>query len=253
MGHDSGLELGEAVGDGQIRAHHLRGSHPCLAVPPPLPILGKLTHRDRIMVRRSHQRASRTSAASPPSAAARRPQRNAERAEKQAQIELAIVGDEFSAEVAELKARRKKNLGMGGPEKIAKQKERGKLTVRERLGLLFDKDTFVELGLLAHQQPVRGGEFDADGTPADGVITGHGNVDGRQVWVIGYDFTCMPGSPRTTWEARRCTAMSLVPATTRSRTTPSASPRCAGSSPTFPPATPSPLRTMTPAIHTIGW
>src|SRR5260370_42110602 len=83
---------------------------------------------------------------------------------------------------------------MGGPEKIAKQKERGKLTVRERLGLLFDKDTFVELGLLAHQQPVRGGEFDADGTPADGVITGHGNVDGRQVWVIAYDFTGMAGS-----------------------------------------------------------
>src|SRR5260370_5374887 len=99
------------------------------------------------------------------------------RVEKQAQIELAIVSDEFSAEVAELKARRKKNLGMGGPEKIAKQKERGKLTVRERLGLLFDKDTSVEPGLLAHQQPVRGGEFEADATPADGVITGHGTVD----------------------------------------------------------------------------
>src|SRR5258708_15167992 len=116
------------------------------------------------------------------------------RAEKRAQLELAIVSDEFSAEGAELKARRKKNLGKGGPEKIAKQKERGRLTVRERLGLLFDKDTFVELGLLAHQQPVRGGEFDADGTPADGVVTGHGNVDGRQVWVIAYDFTVMAGS-----------------------------------------------------------
>ncbi|HWO92484.1 MAG TPA: hypothetical protein VNP53_11015, partial [Methylomirabilota bacterium] len=66
------------------------------------------------------------------------------------------MGDEFSAEVAELKARRKKNLGMGGPEKIAKQKERGKLTVRERLDLLFDPNTFIEFGLLAHQQPVRG-------------------------------------------------------------------------------------------------
>src|SRR5260370_4982598 len=144
MGQSLRLDLCEAVGDGQIRDHHLRGSHPCLAVPPPLPILGKLTHRDRIMVRRSHQRASRTSAASPPSAAARRPQRNAERAEKQAQIELAIVGDEFSAEVAELKARRKKNLGMGGPEKIAKQKERGKLTAREPRRLLFTQATVSE-------------------------------------------------------------------------------------------------------------
>src|SRR5258708_2228655 len=83
---------------------------------------------------------------------------------------------------------------MGGEAKIAKQHERGKLTVRERLDLLFDKDTFVELGLLAHQQPVRGGESDPEGTPADGVVTGHGLVDGRQVWVIAYDFTVMAGS-----------------------------------------------------------
>ncbi len=130
-----------------------------------------------------------------PSCACGGPQRMRHRAENQAQIEFAIVGDEFSAEVAELKARRKKNLGMGGPEKIAKQKERGKLTVRERLDLLFDPNTFIEFGLLAHQQPVRGPvEVDADGTPADGVVTGHGLVDGRQVWVIAYDFTVMAGS-----------------------------------------------------------
>src|SRR2546428_11572444 len=109
-------------------------------------------------------------------------------------IELPIVGDEFSAQIAELQTRRKKNLAMGGAEKIAKQKERGKLTVRERLDLLFDPDTFVEFGLLAHQQPVRGGEIDADGTPADGVVTGHGLVDGRQAWVIAYDFTVMAAS-----------------------------------------------------------
>src|SRR5207245_11603383 len=102
---------------------------------------------------------------------------------------MRIVSDEFSAEVAELQARRKKNRAMGGPDKIAKQKERGKLTVRERLDLLFDPDTFVEFGLLAHQQPVRGGGIDADGTPADGVGTGHGLVDGRQEWVIAYCFT----------------------------------------------------------------
>src|SRR4030081_2401585 len=83
---------------------------------------------------------------------------------------------------------------MGGKEKIAKQHQRGKLTVRERLDLLFDKDTFVELGLLAHQQPLRGGEVDADGTPADGVVTGHGMVGGVQVWVISYDFTVRAGS-----------------------------------------------------------
>jgi acetyl-CoA carboxylase carboxyltransferase component len=104
------------------------------------------------------------------------------------------VSDDYSAKVAELKARRQKNLAMGGKEKIAKQHQRGKLTVRERLDLLFDKDTFVEFGLLAQQQAMRGGEVDADGTPADGVVTGHGEVEGREVWVIAYDFTVMAGS-----------------------------------------------------------
>src|ERR1700704_67390 len=83
---------------------------------------------------------------------------------------------------------------MGGKDKIAKQHERGKLTGRERIDLLFDKDPFVEFGLLASQQAVRGGEPDSDGTPADGVVTGHGEVDGREVWVIAYDFTVMAGS-----------------------------------------------------------
>ena len=105
-----------------------------------------------------------------------------------------LVDDEFSKRVGDLHSRRRKNYAMGGEERIARQHQRGKLTVRERIDLLFDKDTFVELGLLAHQQPVRGGESDPDGTPADGVVTGHGEVDGRQVWVIAYDFTVMAGS-----------------------------------------------------------
>ena len=83
---------------------------------------------------------------------------------------------------------------MGGDERIAKQHQRGKLTVRERLDLLFDSDSFVELGLLAEQQPIRGTEVSSDGAPADGVATGHGLVDGRQVWVIAYDFTVMAGT-----------------------------------------------------------
>jgi acetyl-CoA carboxylase carboxyltransferase component len=99
------------------------------------------------------------------------------------------VGEDYSDRVGELHARRKKNLGMGGAEKVAKQHERGKLSVRERIDLLFDEGTFVELGLLAR---ARDGEEDA--APADGVVTGHGEVDGREVWVIAYDFTVMAGS-----------------------------------------------------------
>ena len=96
--------------------------------------------------------------------------------------------DDYSGRVEELHARRRRNLEMGGPEKVAKQHERGKLTVRERLDLLFDKGTFVELGLLAQ---ARDG---SDSAPGDGVVTGHGEVEGREVWVIAYDFTVMAGS-----------------------------------------------------------
>jgi acetyl-CoA carboxylase carboxyltransferase component len=98
------------------------------------------------------------------------------------------MGEDFSARVGELHQRRKKNLAMGGEERIKKQHDRGKLTVRERIDLLFDAGTFVELGLLAQ------GRERSDETPADGVVTGHGDVEGRQVWVIAYDFTVMAGS-----------------------------------------------------------
>jgi acetyl-CoA carboxylase carboxyltransferase component len=104
------------------------------------------------------------------------------------------VGDEFSAAVEDLRARRQRNLQMGGAERVARQHEKGKLTVRERIDLLFDPGTFVEFGILAAQQPVAGAPAEPDKTPADGVITGHGEVEGRQVWVIAYDFTVMAGS-----------------------------------------------------------
>src|SRR5438094_615785 len=83
---------------------------------------------------------------------------------------------------------------ISGPDKVARKHGRGKLTVRERIDLLFDPGSFVEFGLLAHQQPLRGNPTDPDNTPADGVVTGHGLIEGRQVWAIGYDFTVMAGS-----------------------------------------------------------
>jgi acetyl-CoA carboxylase carboxyltransferase component len=98
------------------------------------------------------------------------------------------VGDDYASKVHDLHARRKKNFAMGGDEKVAKQHQRGKLTVRERIDLLFDPGTFVEIGLLARSRD------GSDDTPGDGVVTGHGDVDGRQVWVIAYDFTVMAGS-----------------------------------------------------------
>ncbi len=109
------------------------------------------------------------------------------------------------AHVEELRRRKAANLRMGGPERIARQHERGKLTVRERIDLLFDRGSFVEFGLLAHQQPMRGNQVvEPEKTPADGVVTGHGLVDGRQVWVIAYDFTVMAGSMGAVGEQYKC-------------------------------------------------
>src|SRR5579872_2261631 len=98
------------------------------------------------------------------------------------------MADDYEARIRELERRRQTNLGMGGPERIARQHEKGKLTVRERIDLLFDAGTFVELGLLAKDRE------GTDNAPADGVVTGHGDIEGRQVWVIAYDFTVMAGS-----------------------------------------------------------
>ncbi len=96
--------------------------------------------------------------------------------------------------------RAKAKLG-GGEEKIAKQHDRGKLTARERLDLLVDEGTFVELGL--HGQPhFAQRAMDGVDAPADGVVTGWGEIDGRLCCIAAYDFTVMAGSMGMTGELK---------------------------------------------------
>jgi acetyl-CoA carboxylase carboxyltransferase component len=96
--------------------------------------------------------------------------------------------------------RRRAKLG-GGEQKIALQHERGKLTARERIDLLVDQGTFVELGVHGRphfsQRSMEGKE-----APADGVITGWGDVDGRRCAIAAYDFTVMAGSMGMTGEMK---------------------------------------------------
>ncbi|MBI2527688.1 MAG: acyl-CoA carboxylase subunit beta [Candidatus Rokubacteria bacterium] len=103
--------------------------------------------------------------------------------------------------VDDLKARRERATGMGGPEAIARQHADGKLTVRERLDRLFDPGSFSEIGILATHANIspamRGKE-----TPADGVVTGFGKINGRLASVIAYDFTVMAGSMGRTAEIK---------------------------------------------------
>jgi acetyl-CoA carboxylase carboxyltransferase component len=103
--------------------------------------------------------------------------------------------------VEDLHERRDKAKLGGGPEKIALQHERGKLTARERIDLLVDAGTFVELGIHGRphfsQRAMEGRE-----APADGVITGWGDVDGRPCAIAAYDFTVMAGSMGMTGELK---------------------------------------------------
>jgi len=103
--------------------------------------------------------------------------------------------------VEELHERRERARLGGGEEKIAKQHSRDKLTARERLALLIDAGTFVELGIHGrpHFSQVSMQGVDA---PADGVITGYGKVEGRLVAVCAYDFTVMAGSMGMTGELK---------------------------------------------------
>jgi acetyl-CoA carboxylase carboxyltransferase component len=116
-------------------------------------------------------------------------------------VEGTVVGSPLRSLVDDLDERRRiAELG-GGPEKIARQHEQEKLTARERLALLIDEDTFVELGI--HGRPhFSQRAMDGVEAPADGVVTGYGKVDGRLVAVAAYDFTVMAGSMGMTGELK---------------------------------------------------
>ncbi len=101
----------------------------------------------------------------------------------------------------DLQTRRERIKQGGGPEKIAKQHAADKLTARERVDLLIDPGTFVELGI--HGRPhFSQRAMDGVEAPADGVITGYGKIDGRLAAVAAYDFTVMAGSMGMTGELK---------------------------------------------------
>ena len=88
----------------------------------------------------------------------------------------------------------KKSIELGGGEKrIEKQHERGKLTARERINLLLDEDSFIEIDAFVKHRCTNFG-MDKVEAPSDGVVTGYGTVDGRLVFVYAQDFTVRGGS-----------------------------------------------------------
>jgi propionyl-CoA carboxylase beta chain len=103
---------------------------------------------------------------------------------------------------------REAELG-GGDERLKRQHDAGKLTARERMDLLFDPGTFEELDKLVTHR-CRDFGMDQQTVPGDGVVSGHGRVDGRQVYAFAQDFTVFGGSLSETNAAKICKVMDLA-------------------------------------------
>ena len=95
--------------------------------------------------------------------------------------------------IAALQQRREKVLQGGGTERIKKQHESGKKTARERLEILFDEGTFIEVDTFVESRAVEFGMAQKR-LPGDGVVTGYGSISGRLVYAASQDFTVIGGS-----------------------------------------------------------
>ena len=103
---------------------------------------------------------------------------------------------------------RRAELG-GGEDRLQRQHAAGKLTARERVGLLFDSGTFEEVDKLVTHR-CRDFGMDEQMIPGDGVVAGHGLVDGRQVFAFAQDFTVFGGSLSETNAAKIVKIMDLA-------------------------------------------
>src|SRR5213595_768183 len=103
---------------------------------------------------------------------------------------------------------RRAELG-GGEDRLKRQRAAGKLTARERVDLLFDTGTFEEIDKLVTHRCRDFGMAD-DLVPGDGVVAGHGRVDGRPVYAFAQDFTVFGGSLSETNAAKIVKIMDLA-------------------------------------------
>src|SRR6267378_1224775 len=97
----------------------------------------------------------------------------------------------------------------GGAERVATQHQKGKMTARERLDVLLDPGSFVELDrFVTHRASDFG--LAEEKYLGDGVVTGWGRIDGRLVYVFSQDFTVFGGSLSETHAAKICKVMDLA-------------------------------------------
>ncbi len=109
----------------------------------------------------------------------------------------------------ELERRNKEALVAGGQDRIEKHHAAGKLTARERMDFLLDPGSFVEVDRFVTHRCSEFG-IDKQKIPGDGVITGYGKIDGRQVFVFAQDFTIFGGSLGEVFARKICKIMDLA-------------------------------------------
>jgi len=110
---------------------------------------------------------------------------------------------------AELKRRREEATAGGGPERVAKIHAKGRLTARERLELLYDAGSFVEVGTFVTHRCADFGMADKRIT-GDGVVAGWGQVEGRLVYAFAQDFTVFGGTMSEANAGKICAIMDLA-------------------------------------------
>jgi propionyl-CoA carboxylase beta chain len=112
--------------------------------------------------------------------------------------------------IDKLRALRAQSLLGGGQARLDAQRKRGKLTARERIELLVDPDTFVELDrFVVHRCRDFGMDDEKNQILGDGVVTGTAKIDGRAVGLFSQDFTVFGGSLSETYAAKICKVMDL--------------------------------------------
>jgi len=109
----------------------------------------------------------------------------------------------------ELEARRAAARAGGGERRVAAQHAKGKLTARERIELLLDEGSFEEFDMFVTHRCTDFG-MEKDRPAGDGVVTGWGTVNGRQVYVFSQDFTVMGGSVSETHGQKICKIMDMA-------------------------------------------
>jgi propionyl-CoA carboxylase beta chain len=114
--------------------------------------------------------------------------------------------------IAELETKRAEARAAGGEQAVARQHDRGKLTARERIEALLDKDSFVETDQLMKHRSYGFG-IEGKRPYSDAVVTGWGSIDGRKVFVFAEDFTVFGGSLSEVMGEKICKVMDLAMAT----------------------------------------